>query len=145
MDAPTISILPYALWPLLTLATVALWMSAMADITRHRRRGTFTRAGLVCMAAAVSAVAVIALAGIGAVFAGQRSEAVSRTGSQADEHGAARTARIVRCGSRSSGVSLEVTRDPTAPVSDESSIASRVGRLPAAPDARSSHCLPALA
>ena len=87
MDAPTISILPYALWPLLTLATVALWMSAMADITRHRRRGTFTRAGLVCMAAAVSAVAVIALAGIGAVFAGQRSEAVSRTGFQADEQG----------------------------------------------------------
>ena len=39
------------------------------------------------MAAAVSAVAVIALAGIGAVFAGQRSEAVSRTGFQADEQG----------------------------------------------------------
>jgi hypothetical protein len=81
MDAPTISILPPTLWPLLTLATVALWMAAMADITRHRRRGTFTRAGLVCMAAAVSAVAVIALAGIGAVFAGQRFEVVSRAAS----------------------------------------------------------------
>jgi hypothetical protein len=90
VDAPTISILPHALWPLLTLATVALWMAAMADITRHRRRGTFTRAGLVCMAAAVSAVAVMVLAGTGAVFAGQRFEVVSRAdsdGVESDERG----------------------------------------------------------
>jgi hypothetical protein len=79
MDAPTISVLPYALWPLLTLAMVALWIVAMVDITGHRRRGTFTSAGLLCMAAVVSVVAVIAVAGIGAVF-GQRFEAVSGAG-----------------------------------------------------------------
>jgi hypothetical protein len=78
MEASTLSILPHTLWPLLTLAMVALWTAAMADITRHRRRGTFTRTGLVCMAVTVSAVAVIALAGIGAVFSGQRFEAPSR-------------------------------------------------------------------
>ncbi|HEX6710750.1 MAG TPA: hypothetical protein VF068_10520, partial [Rubrobacter sp.] len=65
--------------PLLTLAMVALWILAMVDITGHRRRGTFTSAGLLCMAATVSVVAVIAVAGIGAVF-GQQFEAVSGAG-----------------------------------------------------------------
>jgi|SRR5215212_3925235 len=78
MEAPTISLLPHTLWPLLTLAMIALWTVAMADITRHRRRGTFTGSRLVGMAAAVSTVAVIALACIGAVCADQRFEAVSR-------------------------------------------------------------------
>ena len=77
MDVPTISVLPYALWPLLTLAMVALWIVAMVEIIGHRRRGMFTRAGLLCMAALVSVVAIAAVAGIGAVFAGQRFEAVS--------------------------------------------------------------------
>jgi hypothetical protein len=86
MGVPTISVLPFALWPLLTLAMVALWILAMVDITGHRRRGTFTSAGLLCTAAAVSVVAVIAVAGIGAVF-GQQFEAVSGAGVQADEPG----------------------------------------------------------
>jgi hypothetical protein len=74
MDVPTISV--FALWPLLTLAMVVLWIVAMVDITGHGRRGAFTSARLLCMAAAVSFVAVIAVAGIGAVFTGQRFEAV---------------------------------------------------------------------
>ena len=77
MDAPTTSVLPYALWPLLTLAMVALWLAAMADISSHRSRGTFTNAGLVCMAAAVSVAAIMAVAGIGTVFAGQQSRTTS--------------------------------------------------------------------
>ena len=85
MDVPTISV--FALWPLLTLAMVALWIVAMAEITGHRRRGMFTRAGLLCMAAVVSVVAIFAVAGIGAVFAGQRFEAVSGAGVQANEPG----------------------------------------------------------
>jgi hypothetical protein len=86
MDVPTISVFPYALWPLLTLAMMVLWIVAMVDITGHRRRGTFTSAGLLCMAAAVSVVAVIAVAGIGAVF-GQRFETVSGAEVQANEPG----------------------------------------------------------
>jgi hypothetical protein len=86
MDVSTISVLPYALWPLLTLAMVVLWIVAMVDITGRRRRGTFTSAGLLCMAAAVSIVAVIAVAGIGAVFAGQRFEAVSGAGEDISRH-----------------------------------------------------------
>ncbi len=71
------SILSYALWPLLTLATVALWVAAILDITHHRRRGTSTNAALLYMTALVSAVAVVAVAGISAVFAAQWFEAVS--------------------------------------------------------------------
>ena len=70
-------ILPYVLWPLLTLIVAGLWFAATLDIARHRRGGAFTNAKLLCMAALVSAVAVIALAGIGATFGGQWSEAVS--------------------------------------------------------------------
>jgi hypothetical protein len=64
MDAPAISVLEYALWPLLTFTVVALWLAAVVDISRHRRRGTFTGAGLLSMAILVSIVAVIACAGI---------------------------------------------------------------------------------
>jgi len=76
MDQTT-SILAYALWPSLTLAIVILWLAAMLDITRHRRRGAFTSAGLLGMATLVSVVAVIALTGISAVLAAQWVEAVS--------------------------------------------------------------------
>ena len=75
------SVLAYALWPLLTLSTVALWAAAALDILRHKRRGTFPNTGLLGMAAVVSVVAVIAVSGICAVFAGQWFEAVSRAGS----------------------------------------------------------------
>jgi hypothetical protein len=78
MGSPATSVLPYALWPLLTLAIVALWIAAMLDITRHRHRGTFTGAGLLGMAALVSVVAVIAVAGVSAVFAAQWAGAMSR-------------------------------------------------------------------
>jgi hypothetical protein len=81
----SISVLPYILWPLLTLAMVALWIAAIVDIIGHWRSGTFTSARLLCMAAAVSVAAVIAVAGICAVFAGQRYEAESRKGFEADE------------------------------------------------------------
>jgi len=64
---------------------VALWMAAMADILSQRYRGTFTGARLLHMAAAVSIAAVVAVAVIGADFAGQQS--VSRTGFQADARG----------------------------------------------------------
>jgi hypothetical protein len=77
MDAAAVSVLPYALWPLLTFAVVALWIAAMLDIRRHRRQGTFTSAGLLGMATLVSVVAVIAFAGISAVFAAQWVEVAS--------------------------------------------------------------------
>jgi hypothetical protein len=78
--APVTSVLEHALWPLLTFTIVALWLAAMLDISRHRRRGTFTSAGLLGMAALVSIVAVIAFAGSSAVLATRWVEAVSRTG-----------------------------------------------------------------
>ena len=71
------SVFSYALWPLLTLAMVALWVAAILDITRHRRRGIFTNAALLYMTALVSVVAVVAVAGVSADFAAQWSEAVS--------------------------------------------------------------------
>jgi hypothetical protein len=78
MEELAISVLAYALWPLLTLSIVALWAAAALDILRHKRRGTFTNTALLGMAAVV---AVIAVSGICAVFAGQWFEAVSRAGS----------------------------------------------------------------
>lgn len=73
----TTLILPYVLWPLLTLAVAGLWVAAAMDIARHRHGETFTNAKLLSMATLVSVVAVIALAGIGATFGSQWSEAVS--------------------------------------------------------------------
>ena len=81
MEGLATSILAYALWPLLTLAMVALWAAAALDILCHKRRGTFTNTGLLGMAAVVSVVAIIAVSGIYAVFAGQWFEAVSRASS----------------------------------------------------------------
>ena len=80
MDVPATSVLAYALWPLLTFTIVTLWLAAMLDISRHRRRGTFTGAGLLGMAALVSVVAVIAFAGSSAVLATRWVEAVPRAG-----------------------------------------------------------------
>ena len=80
MDAPATSVLEYALWPLLTFTIVALWLAAVVDISRHRRRGTFTGAGLLGMAILVSIVAIIACAGTSAVLATRWVEAVSRAG-----------------------------------------------------------------
>lgn len=80
-------VLPYVLWPLLTLAVAGLWVAAAIDIARHRHGGAFTNVKLLCMATLVSVVAVIALAGIGATFGSQWSDAVSTAtsdGTQAD-------------------------------------------------------------
>jgi hypothetical protein len=89
MQELTTSVLSYALWPLLTLAIVGLWLAATMDIVRNRHGEAFTNLKLLCMATLVSVVAVIAIAGIGATFGGQWSEAVSsatsdgtRTGGQ---------------------------------------------------------------
>ena len=85
-------VLPYVLWPLLTLAVAGLWVAAAIDIARHRHGETFTNAKLLSMATLVSVVAVIALAGIGATFGGQWSDAVSTAtsdGTQANEQEAA--------------------------------------------------------
>ena len=71
------SVLQYALWPLLVLTLAGLWFAAAVQIARRRRGGGFTDAKLLGMAAAVSAVAVIALAGAGATLAGGWADAVS--------------------------------------------------------------------
>lgn len=76
--SPATSVLAYALWPSLTLAIIVLWLAAMLDITRHRRRGTYTSAGLLGMAILVSVVAVIAVTGISAVLAAGWIDAASR-------------------------------------------------------------------
>jgi hypothetical protein len=72
------TVLAYALWPSLTLAIVILWLAAMLDITRHRRRGTFTSMGLLGMAILVSVVALIAVTGVSAALAAPWVEAASR-------------------------------------------------------------------
>ena len=77
MEGLATLVFSYALWPLLTLAIVGLWVAATMDIVRHRHGGAFTNVKLLCMATLVSVVAVIAIAGIGAIFGGQWSEAVS--------------------------------------------------------------------
>ena len=73
----TYPVLPYVLWPLLTLTVAGLRIAAALDIARHRRGGSFTNTKLSSMATLVSAVAIIALAGIGATFGSQWSDAVS--------------------------------------------------------------------
>lgn len=59
---------------------LVLWTLGILDIDRHRRRGTSTSAGLLCMAGCVSLVAIFALAGTGAVFADPWAEAVATAG-----------------------------------------------------------------
>jgi hypothetical protein len=75
---PVASVLAYVLWPSLTLAIIILWVAAMLDITRHRRRGTFTSAGLLGIAILISVVAVVAVTGISAVLAAGWIDATSR-------------------------------------------------------------------
>ena len=77
MEALTTFVLSYALWPLLVLVVVALWVTAMLDIARHRRRGIFTNAELLCTAVLVSVAAAVAVAGMSAVLATRWAEAVS--------------------------------------------------------------------
>jgi hypothetical protein len=94
--AQTTSVLAYALWPSLTLAIVILWLAGMLDITRHRRRGTFTNAGLLGMAILVSVVAVIAVTGVSAVLPVRWIESASRAsfaGIQAERSEGEGTAR----------------------------------------------------
>jgi hypothetical protein len=71
------SVISYALWPLLTLAIVGLWVAATMDIVRNSHGEAFTNVKLLCMATLVSVVAVIAITGISATFGGQWSKAVS--------------------------------------------------------------------
>ena len=77
MEELATSVLSYALWPLLTLAIVGLWVAATIDIVRNRGGEAFTNVKLLCMATLVSVAAVAAIVGIGAIFGGQWSEAVS--------------------------------------------------------------------
>jgi hypothetical protein len=81
------SVLQYALWPTLSFAMLALWILGILDIDRHRRRGTSTNAGLLCMAGCVSLVAIFAIAGTGAVFADPWAEAIATTGPDGREAG----------------------------------------------------------
>lgn len=74
------SVLQYALWPSLTFAMLILWAFGMLDIDRHRRRRTSTGAGLLCMAGCVSVVTIVAVAGVGAVFADPWTETISKDG-----------------------------------------------------------------
>ena len=87
---PAASVLAYVLWPSLTLAIIILWVAAMLDITRHRRRGTFTSAGLLGMAILVSVVAVVAVTGVSAVLAAGWIDATSRASFAGKLEGSAR-------------------------------------------------------
>ncbi len=84
------SVLQHALWPSLTLAMLILWTFGVVDIDRHRRRGTSTSAGLLCMAGCVSLVTIFAIAGIGAAFAGPWAETVATVGPDGRELGGLR-------------------------------------------------------
>lgn len=79
------------MWPALTLAMLALWIFGILDIDRHKRRGTSTSAGLLCMAGCVSLVAIFAIAGIGAVFADPWAETVATAGPAGRETGELRS------------------------------------------------------
>ncbi len=81
------SVLQYALWPSLTSAMLVLWAFGILDIDRHRRRGTSTSAGLLCMAGCVSLVTIFAIAGIGAVFVDPWAETVATAGPDGQEAG----------------------------------------------------------
>jgi hypothetical protein len=83
MYAEAASVLAFVLWPVSVLVVVALWMTALLDIVRHRRRGASGNAGPLGMVALVSAIATVAVVGSTALFAGHWVEAVSRTGANA--------------------------------------------------------------
>src|SRR5215212_7261688 len=65
MEPLTIFLL-YSLRFLVIFSVVILWVVAMSDIGSHVRKGLFTTAELVSMAAAVSVVAVGAIAALNA-------------------------------------------------------------------------------
>jgi hypothetical protein len=73
------SVLQYALWPSLTFAVLVLWVFAMLDIDRHRRRGTSAGAVMLGMAVCVSLVAVFTITGIGTFFADPWVQSVTTT------------------------------------------------------------------
>lgn len=61
-------VLPYVLWCLAVLGVVTLWFAALSDIGGHARRNVFTAAQLAYMGAAVSVVAVMAVATLSTVL-----------------------------------------------------------------------------
>lgn len=76
-----VTLVSYALWPLLTLVIVALWFAATLDIVLYSGGEAFTKAKLLCMAVLVLAVATAGVASIGGVFGGQRFDTVARANS----------------------------------------------------------------
>lgn len=77
------TLISYALWPLLTLVIVALWFAATLDIVLYSGGEAFTKLKLLCMAVLVSAVATAGVASIGGVFGGGRFDTVA--GANSDE------------------------------------------------------------
>lgn len=68
MGVSGISILSYALWPLLTLPLVALWIAALLDIKRSKDDGRCTKTRLISMATAVSVATLIAVFFVSVIF-----------------------------------------------------------------------------
>jgi hypothetical protein len=89
-----VTFVSYALWPLLTLAIVALWFAATLEIVLHRGDEAFTSVKVLCMTALVSVAAATAVTSAGAVFAGQWLESVEGAshaeGVRADEQDSSR-------------------------------------------------------
>ena len=77
----------YAIWSLVLFAVISLWAAVMSEIGGHLRRGVFSTARLACMAAAVSAAAVVAVAGASTVLPGPEAAQTSAAGVHRDEAG----------------------------------------------------------
>ena len=77
----------YAMWSLVLFAVISLWAAAMSEIGGHLRRGVFSTARLACMAAAVSAAAVVAVAVASTVLPGPEAVPTSAAGEHRDEAG----------------------------------------------------------
>ncbi len=77
----------YAMWSLVLFVVISLWAAAMSEIGGHLRRGVFSTARLACMAAAVSAAAVVAVAGASAVLPGPEAVPTLAAGGYRDEAG----------------------------------------------------------
>ena len=115
METSFASALQYALWPGLTLAMLALWVAAVLDIDRHRRRGSSTNARLACMACCVSVALIAAVAWSGALFAPGWAEAISST-----EPGAIQDARLEEDGAPPTSIfSFGLERAPSSPRTPE--------------------------
>lgn len=87
MEAPAISVLLHVLWFLALFGVVTLWGVAMSEIGDHLRKGAFTTARLACMAAAVSAAAVMAVAGASTVLPEPRTVSALDAGEYRNEAG----------------------------------------------------------